>query len=542
MLLHKIHAESHEVASRLNNPFKYTPTPLIVAAQQEAISHLEELAMVDPEIRDEISRGKMMGVMIVRDTAGELHYMVAYSGCMAGRIEMEGFAPPIFGRGASSKLFKAGDKELAQIKKEIEKLEKSAKYRAAKASHEALLARIEAERNTLNANYKEAKARRKIERTESLRPLKELQLESQRQKGEMGRAEARFKDEIAESNAQIERFHTEIEALKARRKALSYTLQKSMFESYKVCNGRGEERSLYSIFDEAHHRLPPSGAGECAAPKLLHYALTHNLTPLSIGEFWVGGTPRGEVRHHSHFYGACISRCHPILSFMLQGVDVEPLEFSAAKSLRDELSVVYEDDALLLLNKPSGLLSVPGRSSAESVRSIVEERYPTLSGGVIVHRLDQDTSGLLLIAKTPEAHKALQRQFSERTLSKRYIALVDGVVAADQGEISLPLITNFEDRPRQMVDFERGKSAITTYEVLSRREDNTTLLALTPHTGRTHQLRVHCAVSEGLAAPIRGDKLYGGSPAERLMLHAESIRFQHPTTLKWLSFTEKIEF
>lgn len=542
MILHKICVDGYAVPERLNNPFKYTPTPLIEAAQREVIAHLEELAKGDSAIRDELTRGKMMGVMVVRDCREQLHYMMAYSGCLAGRIEVDGFAPPIFGRAEGSALFEAGDRELAAIKRDIEETVNSASYIEDMDRHETLIATIDTERKALNDNYRSAKARRKIERENNLRPIEELQLESQRQKGEMGRQEAIFKAKIAESEAKIEELKAMIERLKERRKSLSYKLQKMMFERYTVCNGDGEVRSLFKIFDDEHHRLPPSGAGECAAPKLLHYALTNGLTPLALGEFWVGDSPRGEVRHDGHFYGACISRCHPILTYMLQGVDVEPLDFAPSRSLRDELKVIYEDDSLLLFDKPSGLLSVPGRSSAESVRSIVEERYPSITGGVMVHRLDQDTSGLLLVAKNQESHKSLQRQFSERLLSKRYVALVDGSVECDRGEISLPLITNFEDRPRQMVDFERGKSAVTTYEVLERREDGTTLLALTPHTGRTHQLRVHCAVQEGLSSPIRGDKLYGGAGAERLMLHAESITFQHPTTLEWMTFTSEIEF
>lgn len=528
---------------RLNNPFKYQPSEIVWRAQREVLLRLDELSESDSEIRDELQRGKMMGVMVVRTPEGEVGYLAGFSGCMAGRLEVEGFVPPIFGRGELNERFERGDRELGGIAREIDLILQSSEYMDVMHSHTELAARIESERNELKRLYKESKAERDIARQSGTSTAEELQLASQRQKGEMGRREKSFKEELLRSQSLVDGWQSRVEELRDRRKELSYTLQCEMFDSYRVVNGRGETRSLYSIFEESHHRLPPSGAGECAAPKMLYYALTHNLTPISIGEFWVGESPRGEVRHHGYFYGACMSRCHPILTFMLEGVDVEPLETVSQRSLRDELRVIFEDQYIVLFDKPSGMLSVPGRSSAESVKSIVEELYPDATGALMVHRLDQDTSGLLLVAKSAEVHKSIQQQFSMRSLKKRYVAIVEGVIPNDTGEIALPLITNIEDRPRQMVDYKRGKSALTSYEVIERRGEST-LLALYPHTGRTHQLRVHCAHQDGLNAPIRGDKLYAGgvTSAQRLMLHAEEITFNHPISGERLHFSSPHNF
>ncbi len=485
----------------------------------------------------------MLGALVVSGSEGEIGYLAGFSGCIAGRIEIDGFVPPIFGRGEQSTEFLIGDHQLGAINAEIETIKDSAEYRAAEMHYITQRSSAEGEMAQLKEQYREAKAQRDERRMNGDCSQEELQLESQRQKGAMKRREKELKEALMLAESELKLFKERIEQLITQRRELSYDLQRKMFESYRVVNGNGEWRSLYTIFEKSHGRLPSSGAGECAAPKMLHYALTHLLTPLAIGEFWCGGSPISELRHHGHFYGACKSRCEPILGFMLQGVDVEMSGTERERSLREELTIVYEDQHLVLYNKPSGMLSVPGRSAAVSVRSIVEESYPDATGGLMVHRLDQDTSGLLLIAKSADVHKSLQQQFSRRTLKKRYVAIVEGVVPDDAGEISLPLITDFDDRPRQMVHYERGKSALTTYEVISRNAESTRL-SLTPHTGRTHQLRVHCAHPAGIGRPILGDRLYGqgDNGAARLMLHAEEITFQHPISGEWLRFVAEAPF
>ncbi len=539
---HTIHPINITIAKErpLNNPLCYTPSQEVIAAQSEVIRYLTKLSEQDKEVAEELQRGKMMGVMVVQDRSGNVGFLAGFSGCIAGRVEVAGFVPPIFGRAVLSDDFLRMERAISDMSQEIKCKEQSEEYQSIQKCHSDLLQRISLERENLSKEYKAAKTKRNAERKAATRSASDLALESQRQKGEMRRREHNFKLEINVSQQQIDRFRDEIETQRKRRSVLSYELQREMFASYQVVNGRLERRSLLSIFDELNGHLPPSGAGECAAPKMLHYALTHDLTPLSMGEFWYGNPPRGEVRHHGAFYGACKSRCEPILTYMLDGVNVEPLTPPNRAELRDSLKIIFEDEHLVLFDKPSGMLSVPGRSASESVSSIARELYPDATDSMIVHRLDQDTSGLLLVAKSIEAHKGLSRQFAERTLRKRYIAIVDGIISHDKGTIDLPLRPNIEDRPRQIIDYKHGKSALTTYEVLER-NGQTTRLSLSPHTGRTHQLRLHCAHKDGLNAPILGDRLYGCT-AERLLLHAESITFRHPISGEEMSFSSAPQF
>jgi len=324
-------------------------------------------------------------------------------------------------------------------------------------------------------------------------------------------------------------------------KAESQRLQRLLFASYNFVNGKGESKNLLDIFKEEKivnaedwfsgkktSSLPPSGAGECCAPKLLQYALTHDLEPLSLAEFWVGAPSKTEIRQEGAFYAPCSGKCVPILKHMLEGLQVTGYGLQETEVQKPE--VVYEDEWLIVVNKPAGLLSVPGKSEEPSVESLM--------GAKAVHRLDQDTSGLLVLAKTAEVYKELQAYFQRRDILKRYEAVVkpnDGMSATaslndeNDGIIELPLLPNPYDRPRQMVNVEHGKSAITRYVIRERRPNGTVLVDFYPLTGRTHQLRVHAAHPEGLNAPIVGDRLYG-TAGERLMLHAAEISFVHPIT------------
>lgn len=321
-------------------------------------------------------------------------------------------------------------------------------------------------------------------------------------------------------------------------KQMSQELQLWLFHQYRMLNAKGETKDLVDIWQDYHcsprirnrYPLPPGGTGDCCAPKLLQYAFSHGLRPVCMAEFWWGESPKSEIRHHGQFYPACRGKCKPILTWMLQGLDVDPNpEETGASHLTIE--VIYQDTTLAVINKPSGLLSVPGRTEDYSVATIAMERW---LGSLPVHRLDMGTSGLMIIAKTKEAYVSLQEQFVKRTVKKRYIALVEGIVKEPKGRITLPLIFDPMNRPRQMVDYQRGKSAVTEYEVLDAK-DGRTLLALYPHTGRTHQLRMHCAHPDGLGCPIVGDELYGHK-AERLCLHCDQIEFAHPVTGERMSF------
>ena len=323
----------------------------------------------------------------------------------------------------------------------------------------------------------------------------------------------------------------------ADHKELSLSLQLWLFQQYRLLNARGETKDLVEIWQDYHsaprirsrYPLPPGGTGDCCAPKLLQYAYLHHLTPVCMAEFWWGESPKSLIRHHGQFYPACRGKCKPVLTWMLQGLDVDP-HTDAADAVYPEPAIIYEDEAMAVLSKPAGMLSVPGKTDDDSVAAWAQRRWP---GALLVHRLDMLTSGILLAAKTMEAYQQLQQQFTDRTVKKKYLAIVEGSPAKEHGIIDLPLASDPMNRPLQVVDPENGKRAITEYRVLQAGQHS--LLALWPHTGRTHQLRMHCAHPEGLGCPIVGDELYGRK-ADRLYLQAQAISFVHPTTGKRMHF------
>ena len=326
-------------------------------------------------------------------------------------------------------------------------------------------------------------------------------------------------------------------------KEMSQALQLWLFRQYKMLNARGEEKDLVEIWQDYHssprirekYPLPPGGTGDCCAPKLLQYAYQHDLKPVCMAEFWWGPSPKSEVRHHGQFYPACGGKCKPVLAWMLQGLDVDPNP--EVQGLRhQDPRIVWEDELMVVVDKPSGMLSLPGKIGDDSVATWALKRWP---GAMLVHRLDMMTSGILLVAKTSDAYHHLQKQFEERTIKKKYLAVVEGVPQQEHGIIDLPLSSDPLNRPYQMVDYAHGKRAITEYRALTRvtKEPSRcyTLLALWPHTGRTHQLRMHCAHEQGLGCPIMGDELYG-TKADRLYLQAQAISFVHPASGRKLHF------
>ena len=321
-------------------------------------------------------------------------------------------------------------------------------------------------------------------------------------------------------------------------KQMSQELQTWLFHQYQLLNARGETKDLVDVWQDYHcserirrkFPLPPGGTGDCCAPKLLQYAYKEGLKPICMAEFWWGESPKNLIRHHEQFYPACRGKCKPVLTWMMQGLDVDPSpEETNTSHLGAE--IVYEDEAVVVVNKPSGMLSMPGRQETYSVATWAEERWP---GSMVAHRLDMSTSGIILVAKTEEAYHALQEQFTERVIKKKYFAIVEGIPKDEHGIVNLPLSSDPLNRPCQIVDHEHGKQAITEYRILATRQDHT-LLALWPHTGRTHQLRMHCAHHEGLGCPILGDELYGRK-ADRLYLQAQAITFVHPVTNKRMHF------
>ena len=377
---------------------------------------------------------------------------------------------------------------------------------------------------------------------------------------------------MEELETEVRHFDIEIERLKTERKERSAALQRKLFEQFRMLNAQGEVKDLYTIFEQTVQKVPPAGAGECALPKLLQYAYLHQLKPLAMAEFWWGDSPKNEIRHHGYYYPSCKGKCEPILQHMLQGLEVNENPLLNPVHEEEELEIVFEDEWLLVVNKPAGMLSVPGKAEdRDSVYHRLKKKYPEATGPMIVHRLDMATSGLLLVAKTKEVHQDLQAQFANRSIKKRYVAVLDGIVLPERtgntGRIELPLCLNPLDRPRQMVSSEHGKEAITEYQIISESEritsasENTfnesnridesersinesrkyTRIVFYPLTGRTHQLRVHAAHPEGLGCPILGDELYG-KKADRLYLHAEYIEFRHPIYGDILGIQKEADF
>ena len=528
--------------ARFNNPFSYTPHPLCVRAAEA----VRRVVAANPLWSDEAARGKMFGVLVVQDAQGRCGYLAAFSGLFAGCNEHDYFVPPVFDFLAPDGYFKREEGEISSINREVASLKSSEAYLSAVAA----LERVERERDEALAAEREAmregKAAREARRAEgALSPDEEERLlnESRFAKAEYKRNVKRWDEKVAVLRAAVAGYDEQVAAMKNERKRRSAALQQWLFDNFVLLDSTGERRSLSQIFATTAQGVPPAGAGECAAPKLLQYAFVNGLRPLAMAEFWMGASPVGEVRRDGCFYGSCTSKCKPILSFMLGRMDVDPSPQEAAALCAEDIEILYEDDFLMVVNKPSGMLSVPGIVGGASVEEHLQNSFPA-SDIRVVHRLDMATSGLLLVAKSVDLFSAMQRDFSMRRVQKRYIALLDGTLSSTKGEISMPLIPDYENRPRQMVDYSRGKEALTRYEVIEKivydgRE--CTKVAFYPVTGRTHQLRVHSAHAGGLNTPIIGDELYG-SPDKRLMLHAEYLKFTHPVTGEVVEFTAAADF
>lgn len=533
-------------------PFCYEPHPLCRLAAAEVEHHIIESGVW----QGETSCGKMFGVLVVRYELGvrnyelgvrscELGFIAAYSGLLAGRNDWAYFVPPVFDAQQPDGHFKVTERSISDINREIDCIRHSDEYKRVKAEEAALRQKAADRIAAMKQRIASAKAERDRRRSDAQAGLLHISeaetaamtRESQTLKADLRRLKQRLDMELSAAHALTFQYDERIAALRQRRRSMSDELQRWLFMQYRMLNARGEERNLIDIFSTTTHGIPPAGAGDCCAPKLLQYAYSHGLQPVCMAEFWWGESPRQEIRHHLSYYPACRSKCLPILTHMLQGLDVEPNPLTATAS--EELKIVYEDDAICVVDKPAGMLSVPGKDNVESVESIMRQRWHQYDGNpIMVHRLDRDTSGLMVVARTLEAYHSLQQQFACRTAAKRYEAVLDGVPALQQGTISLPLMPDITDRPRQRVDMEHGKPSVTTYRVVST-QNHRTLVWLFPHTGRTHQLRVHCAHPLGLATPILGDPLYGrGTAAPRMYLNAAELEITHPVTgrrMQWKS-------
>lgn len=530
-------------------PFHYTPHPLCVLAAEEVKAYIASRK----EWQEELASGKMFGVLIVQTDNGitnneenQIGYLAAFSGNLAGKNLHPYFVPPVYDLLQPEGFFKIEEEQISAINIRIRELENSSSYLDSKEKWKIETEQAKAVLNQAKAELKMAKEAREIRRQSSPELSEEEQAslirESQYQKAEYKRLEKEWKKRLEELETEVRYFDIEIERLKTERKERSAALQRKLFEQFRMLNAQGEVKDLYTIFEQTVQKVPPAGAGECALPKLLQYAYLHQLKPLAMAEFWWGDSPKNEIRYHGYYYPSCKGKCEPILQHMLQGLEVDENPLLNPVHEEEELEIVFEDGWLLIVNKPAGMLSVPGKAEdRDSVYHRLKKKYPEATGPMIVHRLDMATSGLLLVAKTKKVHQDLQAQFANRSIKKRYVAVLDGIVLSERtGRIELPLCLNPLDRPRQIVSKEYGKEAITEYKIISESEKiidesersineprKYTRIVFYPLTGRTHQLRVHAAHPEGLGCPILGDELYG-KKADRLYLHAEYIEFRHP--------------
>ena len=581
-------------------PFCYDVDPLAEAASLELQRYIADADLMSTEK----GCGKMFGVLVVEyeDESGALQrgFLAAYSGLLGGRNDWPYFVPPVFDAQQPDGHFKRTEREISAINREIAAIEHDPEYLQSVEQHEQTKKRLQAEVDAFKAEVDAAKARRDARRKSGEPLSKDEQAEMIRESQFMKAELRRRRKAMEQADSTLTTHHsTFLKSLQRKRKQMSDELQRWLFSAYRMLNAKGEERDLIDIFREYTHAMPPAGAGDCCAPKLLQYAYLHHLRPVCMAEFWWGESPASEIRHHLHYYPACRSKCLPILTHMLKGLDVAPNPL-AQKRHSAEPRVLYADEYIMVVDKPAGMLSVPGK--AESVRSefsdsaniSVEEYFanlqlptnsqlPTKQFTIgeadnsklkiqnskflkAAHRLDMDTSGLLVLARTEQAYVELQRQFASRETVKRYEAVLSGVPTQNSKlktqnsstqpsgcleAISLPLIADINDRPRQRVDMEHGKPALTLYNIVEVRavDANTavayttkkvdkrrTLVHLYPKTGRTHQLRVHCAHPLGLACPILGDPLYGTERADRMYLHAAELTFRHPVTDETMHF------
>ena len=543
MIFHTFKNEPiEEYPKRMNNPFDYEPHPLCIKACRELQAYLAKRE----DWQEEICRGKMFGVLIVeRNEPGQdtpqLGYLAAYSGQIGGRSDWEDFVPAVFDYLQPNGFFKIREAIISSMNLIIKDMEVSEK------KIQQLIQPLEGLRKSeidkLQKNLKEAKAKRDaIRQRGNLTSEEEAELirESQYMKAEFRRKKRKI-EEKTEPELDYEKIKEDIRKIKQSRKQHSDNLQRWLFSQFNMLNDKGECKNLIDIFKDTAAKTPPAGSGECCEPKLLQYAYSLGYKPLQIAMFWWGESPKEEIRHHLHFYPACNGKCKPILQWMLPASTFEPAAVDL--SIYNKVETLYEDREIAVIHKPEGLLSVPGKDTAQpSVYALMRSKYPEATGPLIVHRLDMSTSGVMMIAKTEFAYHRLQKAFLNHQIQKKYVAIISGKDIPEKGIISLPLMPDYLDRPRQIVNHTQGKEAITEYEVLEHVDDSHLRIALYPKTGRTHQLRVHCAHQEGLNAPILGDPLYGNEKAVRLHLHAEEITFEHPLTGKKMTITRKADF
>lgn len=534
-------------------PFYYTPSQLAQIAAEE----LQELLRKEDGLshnfgldrdKDGLIIGKMFGVLVVKNTEGNIGYLMAFSGKLAGKNHHPNFVPPVFDMLKEDGFFRKEEENLNEYNRQILSLERDPTYLQQLKEKAQLSEESNISLSELKEKIKQAKAKRKRIREDLIgasplgleHTLDTLKKESIAEQILVKNQRVFWKNSCDLLAKKIEKTARQIASLKLVRKNQSAALQQQLFDQYVFLNVKGEKKNIGELFLNTFSNKPPAGAGECAAPKLLQYAFLHDLRPITMAEFWWGQAPKSEIRVHGQYYPACRGKCGPILAHMLDGIEVAENPMLQNPAEGKILEIIYQDDDLLVINKPAEFLSVPGIHIKDSVAERMKLQFPNATGPLVVHRLDMSTSGLMLIALTSDVYIDLQKQFIDRKIQKEYEALLDGTLSQDKGQIKLPLRLDIDDRPRQLVCFKHGKSALTHWEVIERKDGRTRVI-FKPITGRTHQLRVHAAHSLGLNAPIIGDDLYG-KVENRLHLHAARIVFSHPVSKEIMDIKLKATF
>lgn len=544
----------NKLSNKFTFPFYYEPHPLCDLAAKEVQDYLKTQTDFEHNFGLDSSKkglviGKMFGVLVVQNLQNEIGYITAVSGKLAEKNIHKKFVPPVYDMLAKDSFFIEEEKVLNKINQDIERLENDNEYQTLQKQYKSEKQKAATDIQEKNESSKAAKKDRKNRRQKAKRELTSeaystfievLAKESLEAKYFLNNVNRYWEHTLNAINEKLSVFNNQITTLKEQRKTKSAALQQYLFEQYQFLNSKKEVKNLIQLFAEISDQNIPAGAGECAAPKLLQYAFLHDLKPIAMAEFWWGQSSNKEIRKHQQFYPACQGKCKPILKHMLAGIEMDTNPLLQNPAIGKELETIFEDKDLIVVYKPEDFLSVPGIHIQDSVYARIKQQVKNISGPIIIHRLDMATSGLLVLAKNKKAHKNIQSQFINKTVKKRYTALLDGIVKEDKGTINLPIRVDLDDRPRQLVCFEHGKSSETNWEVIERKNGKTKI-HFYPISGRTHQLRVHASHTSGLNIPIIGDDLYG-KKSDRLYLHSDTLGFMHPITKEKMMFYKEAEF
>ncbi|WP_124980704.1 RluA family pseudouridine synthase [Nonlabens xiamenensis] len=539
---------------RFTFPFNYDPHPWAIEASRQLQSYLEDMDdwFLDLGLGSSdqgLLQGKMFGVLVVKDRDGRLGQLWAYSGVVTGGNDHADFVPLVFDIFEKNGHYVQENHRLEKLTEQINVLIQDKDYQANRqklknlqSKHIHLLDELKEKHRTQKIQRRKQRAQKKLElSTDKYEKFLEKQGYLSMQAKFMQKEYAIYLDEkIRNLRREVEVIDGQIDKLSKHRKQSSQKLQERVFTQYQLLNANGESKSALDIFKNIPPYFPPSGTGDCAAPKLLQFAYTHGYTPLTMAEFWYGESPDSQVRQHGNFYPSCRSRCEPLLQHMLKGLEVDENPLLQLQNNVSDLNIHYQDEHLVVIHKPADFLSVPGKNITDSVLQRLREKFPDATGPLLVHRLDMGTSGILVAGLSKEVHQDLQDQFIRRSVEKRYVAILNGIPDQDYGYIDLPLRVDLDNRPYQLVDPVHGKNARTKFEIIEK-SDGRSRVHFYPITGRTHQLRVHAAHRDGLGCPIVGDDLYGAS-SDRLYLHAESLRFRHPISGETMSMEIPAEF